>query len=429
MTSSKPLKVNSVIIPGLEGRSPSHGKNGNARSSARKKQATTPKAKETKSQQAPRTPQAGSVVAAARVRKRWSIVDICSKAGCFGCVCLVLAVVTIFGRIDSSSDKGRHGMGQLSHSVLDSNRKTAARASLDEFPSSAGRSRGRSGDSKSRNKPPPTGDDQKPELHCFDGAWPAHIEESLTEEVDDSSIRYNYASIVFSGKCLLDAYKRIAEDYKGIASAWRFVKTSKAPEVVLKHRDEDAVTFAGNELGPGYEELESFILNGATPLVGQLTPDAVRRYGDFLSPKVELVLGLFSPDMDIDSVYRPMLMDVAERFTDPHLTRSHHIAYIDVQAHRAWVESEFRVTSFPAIAVFRKFPGIPSVYNGELKSETILQFIRDVDDGCVDHTRRDASYLFTGRSSSPAASMCDSLSVLGGSEGSTTSAAKAGSFS
>jgi hypothetical protein len=255
---------------------------------------------------------------------------------------------------------------------------------------------------------------------CAKAPWPVHVEEVFEREVADSEITQNYPDVLFLGPCLLDTFKRAAGTFKGMASNWRFMKTPASkhhPEVQVRHRGEEPRSLIQGPKGPSDQDIESFMIDAGTPLVGKLDPGTIFRYGDFsASGSIELVLGFFSPDtadIDIlDSPHRLLLKNVAEALRDENGLRSHHVAFIDVRAHGAWVASEFRITSFPAIAVFRKFPGLPQVLHGQLQFDAVMQFIRDVDDGCVGHTKSwdSAARLFTGRSADN--SVCDSLPVL-----------------
>eukprot|EP00928_Gymnodinium_smaydae_P047175 TRINITY_DN3146_c2_g1_i2.p1 TRINITY_DN3146_c2_g1~~TRINITY_DN3146_c2_g1_i2.p1 ORF type:complete len:703 (+),score=108.49 TRINITY_DN3146_c2_g1_i2:96-2111(+) len=211
---------------------------------------------------------------------------------------------------------------------------------------------------------------------CWVGHAPDHIRAVESHNIPEP--KYVFPTIGLYAPCLTTSFVEFAKQYRESVSDWYFVETRVGQKVQLQHRNEDPIV-----MSHGLESMDTiadFMSKRVIPTVGLLDDLSADFY---MWGERGLVLALIEPNTDVDDVdmkYRGLLTTVAKS-----VSKKYNVAFMDAAAHRQWIESEFGVTSFPAVVVATRFPGKYFTYIKQpISAAQILLFVRDVELHCFD---------------------------------------------
>lgn len=194
-----------------------------------------------------------------------------------------------------------------------------------------------------------------------------HGMEEPEETLDDKP------TVVLSAPCLLTSYETVVRRYKPTGS-WYFRQTTNGVSLTLKHQNEAPISmFTGIH---DNSTIVDFLQENVFPLFGRMTAIT---YDWYMFQGQGLVWALLDSDESVAEM-QPTMTEVAKRFKNKYL-----VAYVEAQTNMEWLESEFGVTTFPAVVVQQEAGGRFFLYHGAMVSTGISQFIHDVADGCLNY--------------------------------------------
>jgi hypothetical protein len=243
---------------------------------------------------------------------------------------------------------------------------------------------------------------------CWKGAnIPSVINTSLGPN-ELPFVKFVLPAITLHAPCLLDNYARIVMKYTHSASAWYYVKTHDLmpSKIELRNRHEEPIVMhQGLEK---HDAMVDWLAENCLPRVGIVSDFALDFY---IGREQGLIIALFEQDLEveaeIDKAHRGWLAEVAEVFKS-----NFYVTYMPTKKNLLWIQSEFGVTEFPAVAVMPVYPGKVYVYRGPSEAKPLVAFIKDVGRGCFDHQPGDLRRFFNAHQDFSKAT-CTAEYVLG----------------
>jgi len=239
---------------------------------------------------------------------------------------------------------------------------------------------------------------------CWTGRVPKFIH-TLRPDEQDFPTGKMLPTVILHAPCLMDSFKKVAFHYTRSAEAWYFVKTDTVEKIEVRFTHEEPVVMT--KLLHKASAIEEWLHHNVLPQVGKLNELTSTFYGQLQERERGLIIAMFDPSLsmhEVDETYRPMLAEVARA-----VNGFHDVTYIDTREHRTWIESQWGVTSFPAIVVQKTYPGPSEVYTGELRADAVLRFVQDSDNSCFNYKPNDMGRWFGHRDTLT----CDASPVLG----------------
>eukprot|EP00927_Polykrikos_kofoidii_P072011 TRINITY_DN68188_c0_g1_i1.p1 TRINITY_DN68188_c0_g1~~TRINITY_DN68188_c0_g1_i1.p1 ORF type:complete len:1039 (+),score=185.35 TRINITY_DN68188_c0_g1_i1:285-3119(+) len=233
-------------------------------------------------------------------------------------------------------------------------------------------------------------------------AVPSYIK--AAEDVKEAE--FNRPRITLYAPCLFTGFKNIVQRHFRSATSWHFVPRRGPAKIGIKHRHEPVIF--SNQGILKERQIFSFIEDNILARVGHLDDESI----DFYGKRGRGLVVLLPPEdmsvVDADALYRPILWEVANA-----LGNNYYVTFANTKDHAVFFKSNFRNQHMPAVVVQRvAVLGRPFIFKGPFKSEDIIQFAFDVEDGCVDYRPNDLRANFA-LDWERGADVCDAAPVLG----------------
>lgn len=209
--------------------------------------------------------------------------------------------------------------------------------------------------------------------------WASFRVRPAVEVVAEVPEIYHVPNVVCRGPELLEAYVSTARMFR-LKASWYFVedKSLAKPVITMQHRDEESIVCEGDTTDD--DTIEEFFEANQVPLLGVLTGESWEGYNK--KPLVWVLAPMGKEDGSLraaEEKLRPLATPVAKQF------RQYSFTIMDTNQFRSNIDSMLGVKQFPALVVQPEAGGkVKYVYQGELTTEAMTEFLSDVVAGKVE---------------------------------------------